>query len=199
MRLSPRVGGSSHRRAWSRGIGARQLRAEGRDIVDLTAGEPDFDTPPHIAAAVRDALARGETRYTPVNGTLSLRQAIIAKLARENGVAYALENIVVGGGAKQVIYNALAATLDVGDEVIIPAPYWVSYPDMVAACDGTPIIVACGEKAVSNLQPRPSRRRSPHERAGSSSIRPVIPPAPSTPRPRYEHLRTYCSSTRMSR
>ena len=147
MRLSSRVGRIKPSPSMVARDRARQLRAEGRDIVDLTAGEPDFDTPPHIAAAVRDALARGETRYTPVNGTLSLRKAIIAKLARENGVAYGLENIVVGGGAKQVIYNALAATLDAGDEVIIPAPYWVSYPDMVAACDGTPIIVACGENS----------------------------------------------------
>jgi aspartate aminotransferase len=126
---------------------AQQLKAEGRDIVDLTIGEPDFDTPEHIQQATTAAMAAGETRYTPVNGTVRLRKAIIAKLARENGVTYGLDEITVGTGAKQVIFNALAATLGVGDEVIIPAPYWVSYPDMVMACDGTPVIVACGENA----------------------------------------------------
>ena len=125
----------------------RQLQAEGRDVIDLTAGEPDLDTPKHIRDAAAAALEAGETRYTPVNGTPALRKAIIAKLARENGVRYAMNEISVGGGAKQVIYNALAATLGAGDEVIIPAPYWVSYPDMVEACDGTPVIVSCGENA----------------------------------------------------
>lgn len=126
---------------------AHQLKAEGRDIVDLTIGEPDFDTPLHIREATTAAMAAGETRYTPVNGTVRLRKAIAAKLARENGVTYGLDEITVGTGAKQVIFNALAATLGEGDEVIIPAPYWVSYPDMVMACDGTPVIVACGENA----------------------------------------------------
>ncbi|GGF46960.1 aminotransferase [Aliidongia dinghuensis] len=124
---------------------ARQLQAQGRDIVDLTAGEPDFDTPAHIQEAVGKAMAAGETRYTPVNGTSALRKAIVAKLARENGVRYELNQISVGSGAKQVIYNALAATVGDGDEVIIPAPYWVSYPDMVLACDATPVVVRCGE------------------------------------------------------
>ena len=126
---------------------AQQLKAEGRDILDLTIGEPDFDTPLHIQQATTAAMAAGETRYTPVNGTVRLRKAIVAKLARENGVTYALDEITVGTGAKQVIFNALAATLGEGDEVIVPAPYWVSYPDMVLACDGTPVIVACGENA----------------------------------------------------
>jgi aspartate aminotransferase len=126
---------------------ALQLKAEGRDIADLTIGEPDFDTPAHIQAAATAAMAAGETRYTPINGTARLRKAIVAKLARENGVTYGLDEIAVGTGAKQVIFNALAATLGEGDEVIVPAPYWVSYPDMVLACDGTPVIVACGENA----------------------------------------------------
>ena len=126
---------------------ARQLQAQGRDIIDLTAGEPDFDTPKHIGAAVVAAIEAGETRYTPVNGTPALRKAIIAKLERENGVRYELNQISVGSGAKQVIYNALAATIGAGDEVVVPAPYWVSYPDMVLACDGTPVVVACGENA----------------------------------------------------
>jgi aspartate aminotransferase len=126
---------------------AQQLKAQGRDIVDLTTGEPDFDTPEHIQAAATAAMAAGETRYAPVNGTLRLRKAIAAKLARENGVEYALDEITVGSGAKQVIFNALAATLNEGDEVIVPAPYWVSYPDMALACDGKPVIVTCGENA----------------------------------------------------
>jgi aspartate aminotransferase len=123
------------------------LRAQGRDIVDLTAGEPDFDTPEHIQQATFASIAAGETRYAPVNGTLRLRKAILAKLCRENGVTYASDEVTVGTGAKQVIFNALAATLGQGDEVIVPAPYWVSYPDMVLACDGTPVIVDCGENA----------------------------------------------------
>jgi aspartate aminotransferase len=126
---------------------AQQLKAQGRDIVDLTTGEPDFDTPEHIQAAATAAMSAGETRYAPVNGTLRLRTAIAAKLARENGVSYALDEITVGSGAKQVIFNALAATMNEGDEVIVPAPYWVSYPDMVLACDGKPVIVTCGENA----------------------------------------------------
>lgn len=126
---------------------AQELKAQGRDIIDLTAGEPDFDTPRHIQNAATEAMAAGETRYGPVNGTLRLRKAIVAKYARENGLSFRLDQITVGVGAKQVIYNALAATIGEGDEVIIPAPYWVSYPDMVMVCDGTPVIVPCGENA----------------------------------------------------
>ncbi len=132
---------------------AQELRAQGRDIIDLTTGEPDFDTPLHIQQAATAAMAAGETRYSPVNGTLRLRKAIAAKFERENGVSYPLDQIVVGSGAKQIIFNALAATLGEGDEVIVPAPYWVSYPDMVLACDGTPVIVACGENSGFKLTP----------------------------------------------
>lgn len=145
--LSPRVGRIKPSPSMVARARARQLAEQGRDIIDLTAGEPDFDTPAHIAAAVAAAIANGETRYTAVNGTPELRKAIIAKLQRENGVTYRLDQITVGGGAKQIIYNALAATLGAGDEVIVPAPYWVSYPDMVLACDGTPVIVTCGENS----------------------------------------------------
>ncbi len=102
---------------------AQELKAQGRDIIDLTTGEPDFDTPAHIQQAMTAAMKAGETRYAPVNGTLRLRQSIIAKLARENGVRYEADEIVVGSGAKQVIFNALAATVGEGDEVIVPAPY----------------------------------------------------------------------------
>ena len=123
----------------------RDLKAQGRQILDLTIGEPDFDTPDYIKQAAIDAIKRGETKYTPVNGILPLRQAIATKLERRSGVAYTPDRITVGGGAKQIIFLALTATLDPGSEVIIPAPYWVSYPDMVAANDGTPVTVTCGE------------------------------------------------------
>ncbi|MER7083263.1 aspartate aminotransferase [Saccharopolyspora kobensis] len=123
----------------------RELKAEGHQILDLTVGEPDFDTPEHIKRAAIEAIHRGETKYTPVNGTPELREAISAKLAQRHGAHYSHAQIAVGGGAKQVIFLALMATVDTGDEVIIPAPYWVSYPDMVLANDGTPVVVDCGE------------------------------------------------------
>jgi len=118
-----------------------ELKEAGRDIISLGAGEPDFDTPEHIKQAAIAALDRGETRYTPVPGTMALRQAICGKLKRENGLDYSPDQITVGCGGKQVIFNALMATLDEGDEVIIPTPYWVSYPDMVAIAHGTPVFV----------------------------------------------------------
>ncbi|WP_329048259.1 aspartate transaminase [Amycolatopsis sp. NBC_01488] len=121
----------------------RELRSDGVRIVDLTVGEPDFDTPEHVKTAAVEAIRRGDTKYTPVNGTPELRRAIAAKLARRHGLDVPLDRIAVGGGAKQVIFLALTATVNRGDEVIVPAPYWVSYPDMVLANDGTPVIVAC--------------------------------------------------------
>jgi aspartate aminotransferase len=119
-----------------------ELRASGRDIVNFTIGEPDSDTPPHIVAAAVAALEQGDTHYTPTPGTLALREAIVQKLARDNGVDYALNEVVAGCGGKHIIFHALAATLNPGDEVLIPAPYWVSYPDMVRLNDGVPVIVA---------------------------------------------------------
>ncbi|PHP28807.1 pyridoxal phosphate-dependent aminotransferase [Limimaricola cinnabarinus] len=123
---------------------AAELKAEGRDIIGLSAGEPDFDTPAHIAEAGRRAIAEGRTRYTAVDGIPELKRAIRAKFARDNDLDYAPSEISVGTGGKQVLYNALMATLNPGDEVIIPAPYWVSYPDMVRLAGGTPVTVACG-------------------------------------------------------
>jgi aspartate aminotransferase len=120
---------------------ARDLRAEGRDIVSLSAGEPDFDTPDHIRAAGKAAIDRGETRYTSPEGIPELRAAIAAKFARENRIAYAPDQVIVTTGGKQALFNALVATLNPGDEVVIPAPYWVSYPDMVRLAGGTPVIV----------------------------------------------------------
>lgn len=119
------------------------LEAGGAKIIDLTIGEPDYDTPDHIKQAGVDAIWAGQTKYTPVAGTAALRKAVADKFRRENGIEFTTSQIFVGSGAKQVIYNALACTLNRGDEVIVPAPYWVSYPDMVLLHGGTPVIVPC--------------------------------------------------------
>ena len=132
---------------------ASALKREGRSIVSLVVGEPDFDTPAHIRAAAARAIEAGATRYTMLAGTPELRQAIAAKLHRENGLAYGAADIVVTNGAKSAIYSALEATLEPGDEVIIPAPYWVSYPDMVLACEGVPVTVACPEENGFKITP----------------------------------------------
>jgi len=132
----------------------RELKAQGLAILDLTVGEPDFDTPEHVKAAAVEAIRRGDTKYTPVNGTPQLRAAIAQKLEQRHGLLYSADRIAVGGGAKQVIFLALMATLDTGDEVIVPAPYWVSYPDMVLANDGTPVVVPCPEAEGFKLTPR---------------------------------------------
>ncbi|MBA4783627.1 MAG: pyridoxal phosphate-dependent aminotransferase [Rhizobiales bacterium] len=120
---------------------ARDLKAAGRDVIGLGAGEPDFDTPDNIKAAAIDAITRGETKYTAVAGIIELRKAIAAKFKRENGLEYTPDQVIVGTGGKQVLYNAFAATLNAGDEVIITAPYWVSYPDMVLLNGGEPVFV----------------------------------------------------------
>ena len=120
---------------------ARELKAKGKDVIGLGAGEPDFDTPDNIKQAAIDAINRGETKYTPVAGIPELRQAIVAKFKRENGLDYKPEQVIVGTGGKQILFNAFMATLNPGDEVIVPAPYWVSYPEMVAINGGTPVFV----------------------------------------------------------
>jgi aspartate aminotransferase len=120
---------------------ATELKANGRDIISLSAGEPDFDTPDHIKAAATQAIADGKTKYTAPDGLIELKAAICRKFNRDNGLNYETEQISVGTGGKQVLYNALIATINPGDEVIIPAPYWVSYPDMVLLAGGTPTIV----------------------------------------------------------
>jgi aspartate aminotransferase len=125
---------------------AAQLRREGRDILNLVVGEPDFETPAPIRRAACEAIERGETRYTQTSGTMALRLAVAEKLQRENGLTYAPSEIIVTCGAKHAIFNTLAVTLDAGHEVIIPAPYWVSYPDMSLACDGTPVVVPTREE-----------------------------------------------------
>ena len=120
---------------------ARDLKAKGRDVISLSVGEPDFDTPDNIKAAAIEAIRRGETKYTPVSGIAPLREAIARKFKRENGLDYRPSQTIVGTGGKQVIYNALLATLNPGDEVIVVAPYWVSYPEMVGLCGGTAVVV----------------------------------------------------------
>lgn len=120
---------------------ANQLRAEGVDVINLAAGEPDFDTPSHIKQAANEAIANGQTKYTPVDGTVSLKQAIIEKFQRDSGLTYQADEILVSSGGKQSFYNLCQAVIDQGDEVIIPAPYWVSYPDMVLLANGTPVFI----------------------------------------------------------
>ncbi len=129
------------------------LRAQGRKVIDFTIGEPDFDTAPHIIEGGIHALKSGQTRYTASAGTPALRAAIARKLERENQLSFSLQEIVVGCGAKHIIYNAFAASLNEGDEVIVPAPFWVSYPDMVALQAATPVIVQCSEENDFKLQP----------------------------------------------
>ena len=128
---------------------AAELKAQGRDIIGLGAGEPDFDTPENIRNAAKAAIDAGKTRYTPVDGIPELKKAICAKFLRENGLTYQPSQVSVGTGGKQILYNALMATCNPGDEVIIPAPYWVSYPDMVLLAGGTPVPVVAG---VTNLK-----------------------------------------------
>ncbi len=120
---------------------ARDLTAAGRSVISLGAGEPDFDTPENIKAAAIEAINRGETKYTPVPGIVPLREAIVQKFKRENNLDYTAAQVIVGTGGKQILYNAFAATMNAGDEVIIPAPYWVSYPEMVAINGGEPVTV----------------------------------------------------------
>ena len=125
---------------------ARELKAAGKDVIGLGAGEPDFDTPDNIKQAAIVAINAGDTKYTAVDGTPKLKKAIIEKFKRENGLSFETDQISVGAGGKQIIYNAMMATLNPGDEVIIPAPYWVSYPDIVLLAGGKPVIVECSEK-----------------------------------------------------
>ncbi|CDZ39551.1 aspartate transaminase [Neorhizobium galegae] len=132
---------------------ARELKAAGRDIVDLTVGEPDFDTPENVKAAAHAAIDRGETKYTAVNGTPALRKAIIGDFQRRLGLTYSDNEICVGGGAKQILFLALMASVENDAEVIIPAPYWVSYPDMVIANEGKPVIVQCPQETGFKLTP----------------------------------------------
>jgi len=132
---------------------ARDLRLAGREVIDLAEGEPDFDTPPHVVEAAYAAMKKGETRYTAVRGTETLVAAVQRKFATENGLDYRSDQIIVGTGAKQLIFNALLATLEAGDEVVVPAPYWVTYPAIVSLCGGVPVVVPCPPSAGFKLTP----------------------------------------------
>ncbi|AIQ89946.1 aspartate aminotransferase A [Methylobacterium phyllosphaerae] len=132
---------------------ARDLKASGVDVISLSVGEPDFDTPEHIKQAAIAAIHRNETRYPPVSGIVPLREAIVRKFKRENGLDYKVSQTIVGTGGKQVLYNAFLATLNPGDEVVIPRPYWVSYPEMVGLCGGTPVFADTDMANGFKLQP----------------------------------------------
>jgi aspartate aminotransferase len=132
---------------------ATELQLSGRDIISLSQGEPDFDTPPNIRAAAKAAIDRGETRYTVFDGRIELKRAVADKFKRENGLDYEPTQITIGSGGKQVLYNALVATINPGDEVVIPAPYWVSYPEMVLLCDGIPVPVPCPHNNGFKMRP----------------------------------------------
>lgn len=132
---------------------ANALRRAGRPVIVLGAGEPDFDTPPNVVDAAARAMARGETRYTVLDGSVAMKEAVQLKFRRDNGLDFGLDQITVSAGAKQVIFNALMATLDDGDEVILPAPYWTSYADMVDICGGVPVVVPCDGAQGFRLQP----------------------------------------------
>ena len=156
-------------------IKARELKAEGKDIIELAAGEPDFPTPSHIIEAAEEAMSRGETKYTDPDGTPALKQAVCDKFKRDNNLEYVTSQVTIGTGGKQVLYNALMATLNKGDEVIIPAPYWVSYPDMVLLAEGTPKIVECPLDKNFILQPEDL------ERAITPKTKWIILNSPSNP------------------
>ena len=154
---------------------AAELRAEGKDVIGLGAGEPDFDTPDHVKDAAKAAIDAGKTKYTPPAGTPELRQAICDKHKRDNGLEYTPDMVSVGCGGKQTIYNAVMATVQDGDEVVIPAPYWVSYPDITLLAGGTPVFVACPEETGFKLRPEDL------DRAITSKTKWVILKSPSNP------------------
>ena len=154
---------------------AREMRAAGKDVIGLGAGEPDFDTPNNIKKAAIDAIEKGDTKYTAVDGTPALKKAIIEKFKRENNLDYTLDQITVGTGGKQVIYNTFMATLNKGDEVIIPAPFWVSYPDMVLLAGGKPKIIKCEEHDGFKLTPEKLKK------AISKKTKWIILNSPSNP------------------
>ena len=154
---------------------AREMRAAGKDVIGLGAGEPDFDTPDNIKEAAIEAIRKGDTKYTAVDGTPALKKAIQAKFSRENDLSYELDQISVGTGGKQVLYNAFMATINKGDEVIIPAPYWVSYPDIVLLAGGKPKIIKCDEKNNFKLTPEKLKK------AVSKKTKWIIINSPSNP------------------
>jgi aspartate aminotransferase len=162
---------------------AAALKATGRDIIGLGAGEPDFDTPANIKLAAIHAIEAGKTKYTDVGGIPELKEAIIAKFQRENGLTYTPNQIIVGTGGKQVLYNALMATINPGDEVIIPAPYWVSYPEMVALAGGESVPVVCTAADGFKLRPEALEKAITPKTKWIILCSPSNRPAPPTPAP----------------
>ncbi|MFK3781044.1 pyridoxal phosphate-dependent aminotransferase [Agrobacterium sp. NPDC089420] len=150
---SKRVAGIKSSPSMAVATAAKAMRANGVPVVDLSLGEPDFDTPDHVVAAADEAMRRGVTRYTQPDGLLELREAIVAKFKRENGLDYALDEVSIGNGAKQILFNAFLGTLEPGDEVIVPAPYWVSYTDIVILHGGIARIVPCGVEQDFKITP----------------------------------------------
>jgi len=144
----------------------RELQAEGRTIIKLTAGEPDFATPDHAKQAVIDLMDRNEIWYAPINGTQQMREAAQLKFKRDHGLHYDLDQITASAGTKQILFNALMATVGPGDEAIIPAPHWASYPDMVKLAGGTPVIVSCGQNNQSRCDRSSLKKRSRKRRSG---------------------------------
>jgi len=175
FRLSERVGRIQPSPTLAVTAKAAQLRAEGRDVLGLGVGEPDFETPQHIKQAAVQAIADGYTRYTPVDGYPALKQAIVDKLQRDNGLQYQLNQVLVSCGGKHSLYNLCQALLDDGDEVIIPAPYWVSYPDIVLLGNARPVLLDCPMESGFKLQPEQLRE------AINSHTRMVIINSPSNP------------------
>ena len=161
---------------------ARRMIAEGKNVISLSQGEPDFDTPRNIKDAAIRAMEKGETKYTDVSGTPALRKAVAEKFRRDNGIDYKPEEIIISTGAKQVLFNAMVSTLNPGDEVIIPSPCWVSYPDIVTLADGKSILVPAARTMASSCVPRIWKRRSPRRPAGSCSTTLVTRPALPTVR-----------------
>lgn len=176
---------------------AAELRAAGKDIIGLGAGEPDFDTPEHIKAAATKAIADGFTKYTAVDGTAGLKQAIIDKLLRDNQLNYSANQILVSCGGKQSFFNLTQALLNEGDEVIIPAPYWVSYPDMVLLADGKPVIVEADIKQSFKITPEQL------DAAITDKTRLVVLNSPSNPsgiaykQKNSQHWARFCLNTHM--
>ncbi|MDC3074640.1 pyridoxal phosphate-dependent aminotransferase [Candidatus Pelagibacter sp.] len=154
---------------------ARELKAAGKDVIGLGAGEPDFDTPENIKQAAIKAINDGDTKYTAVDGTPALKKAIVEKFKKENNLDYTADQITVGAGGKHVIYNAMMATLNEGDEVIVPAPYWVSYPDIVLLAGGKPVVMKCDEKQAFKINP------SDLEKYITSKTKWIILNSPSNP------------------
>ncbi|MEK6550507.1 MAG: pyridoxal phosphate-dependent aminotransferase [Pseudomonadota bacterium] len=175
IRLARRVGRIKPSPTLAVDARAKELKAQGQDVIGLGAGEPDFDTPDHIKEAAIAAIRDGFTKYTAVDGTPSLKKAIVAKFQRENALRYSADQVLVSVGGKQSFYNLVMALLDEGDEVVIPAPYWVSYPDMVLLADGTPVIVTAGMDQGFKVQPEQLAR------AITAKTRLVVINSPSNP------------------